>query len=635
MKRKLLIIIPVIVILFISVILGVICYDETKKVSAYLSGDIYSSVLDQVNSQYEVNRNLMEVANNKKYTFDKAYVELNPYKISPLSAIIIFQTSKSEEIDVYINGVFVTKMEETKKHTIPIMGLYEDYENIIKLVMGDKEKEYIIKTDKSDIEYPLNVTYKSEKLNSEELYFTVASYATYLTGWDIEGKLRFYLTLDNRMDVEWLENGHFLIGTSQGQFAENFVSFVEMDYLGKIYNYYTMENGVSFEMQNLSNGNYMIAGGKKAVYITEQVVYEMNPNDGSIVNTINLSNIVKEIDPNFDSVYLGQKAIRNAFYYDEANDNLIMSFRGWDAVLSFSFKNKKLNWVFTDPNNELFKNDVWESYLINCKKGRYPLGQHSVIITSEGNIGFFNNGYNRLHGFENGGNDLVSYYKNNYSSAEIYKIENMSATLVWTYDNNKKYFSHQYGSIRELNNNNILIDFGYNLKEDYRKSKIGKLSEAEQSPDNIYSTIIEVDRDNNIIFSATSEEGKYRAFKHSLYNEITANTDVSMLRTFNTIESDELIVSNHKEYNLDDASEWIYSLEFTENTFNTNYGIMENDSIDLYFVNKTGKIYIMNYKNKNVSQLNRIFNIDLPNGDYALYINLNGVIYKTNHIYKF
>ena len=29
------------------------------------------------------------------------------------------------------------------------------------------------------------------------------------------------------------------LGTAQGQFAENFVGFAEMDYLGKIYNYYT------------------------------------------------------------------------------------------------------------------------------------------------------------------------------------------------------------------------------------------------------------------------------------------------------------------------------------------------------------------------------------------------------------
>ena len=138
-------------------------------------------------------------------------------------------------------------------------------------------------------------------LNNEELYFTVASYKTYLTAWDIDGHLRFYLTVDNRMDVEWLSNGHFLIGTSEGQFAENFCSFVEMDYLGKIYNYYTMKNGFSFESQILNNGNIMSAGGVTPVYVKEQLIYEMNPMTGEVVSDVNLAKIF-----NYSKPYISQ-----------------------------------------------------------------------------------------------------------------------------------------------------------------------------------------------------------------------------------------------------------------------------------------------------------------------------------------
>ena len=41
------------------------------------------------------------------------------------------------------------------------------------------------------------------------------------------------------------------------------------------------------------------------------------------------------------------------------------------------------------------------------------------------------------------------------------------------------------------NNGNFLINFGYNLKDSYRKSKDGKLSEAELIPDNIYFSLFE------------------------------------------------------------------------------------------------------------------------------------------------
>ena len=90
---------------------------------------------------------------------------------------------------------------------------------------------------------------------------------------------------------------------------------------------------------------------------------------------------------------------------------LVLSFRGWDTVLSVNYETKKLNWIFTDPSNELFKSKVWNKYKVKLVSGRYPLGEHSTKITKEGYIAFFNNGYNRLHGFENGGNDnLFSKY---------------------------------------------------------------------------------------------------------------------------------------------------------------------------------------------------------------------------------
>lgn len=634
MRRKMLIIVPVIILLLVSGGLSLYFYNETEKVNNFLIGDKYTALYEQVSKQEDINELLERVSNEKKYTFKDAYVEVNPYKISPLSGIIIFNTNKSEEVKVYINEIFVTTMESANKHIIPIYGLRENFDNKIKLVMNDEEMVYSMKTEDSKIEFPLTVNTRSELLNNEELYFTVASFSTYLTGWDSLGNLRFYLTVDNRMDVEWLDNGHFLIGTSQGQFAENFIAFVEMDYLGKIYNYYVPSNGYSFEFQNLTNNTLMLAGGKNPVYLEEQVIYTINKSDGKTIDLLNLSEVILSIDPEFDKTYLGQKAIRNSFYYNETTDELLVSFRGLDGILSFNFHGKTLNWIYTDPNNELFLHDVWKSYLVKSKTGIYPMGQHSVIFTNDGNIGIFNNGYNRLHGFENGGNDLVSYYKDNYSSVDILKIVKNEATLVWRYDANKTMFSHQYGSVRETNLG-YLLNFGYNLKDEYRNDENGSLSKAEATQENIYSRIIEVDKNKNILFDATCEEGKYRAFKHNVYSEKSENVKVDALNIYENLKKDETRESTYKEEKIVDASEWIYSCDFTKNTFATNYEITKFDDMKFLFVNKTGKIYAFNYKDRDNEVLNKIFNVNLPNGEYALYINLNGNIYKTNKVYKF
>lgn len=635
MKRKaMLILVIVIIFLVASGFLSLYFYKETETVSNFLVGDKHTAILEQVSKQESINEKLDKISNEKKYTFNDAYVEVNPYEISPLSGIIIFNTSKEEEVNVYINDVFATTMESNTKHIIPIFGLKENFDNQIKLVMGENEKVYLMPTKASNLEYPLTVNYRSEVLNNEEIYFTVASYSTYLSGWDSFGNLRFYLTVDNRMDVEWLDNGHFLIGTSQGQFAENFVSFVEMDYLGKIYNYYVPSNGYSFEFQSLSDGLFMLAGGKKPVYLEEQVIYTVNPSDGSTVNLINLSSLILAIDPEFDKNYLGQKAIRNAFYYNESTDELLVSFRGIDAIVSYNFKGNTLNWVFTNPNNELFQRDVWKNYLVTTKSNRYPLGQHSVFITQDGNIGIFNNGYDRLHGFENGGNDQVSSYATNYSSVDIYKINGRQANLVWQYDANKALFSHQYGSVRETNYG-YLMNFGYNLKDEYRNNALGLLSEAEANQDNIYAKIIEVDKNKNVLFEAISEEGKFRVFKNSMYKSVTSNPVISQLNIFENLEEDTLNEITYKEVDIENSSEWIYETNFTKNTFDTNYEILDSDELKLYFVNRNGKIYILDYKKKDSINNKRIFNVNLPKDEYALYINLNDKIYKTNNVYKF
>ena len=633
-KNQLVVVIPVIIAIIVCIILTIICIKETNKISVYFESETQSSIPSYINDQYEINQKLMKVANNKNYTLDNAYVELNPYKISPLSAIIIFQTKEDEAIKVTINGYEFTTTEASKKHSIPIYGLYEDTTNVVVLEAGDQKVSYAIKTEKSGINYPLNIDYASAKFTKNDIYFTVASYETWLTGWDTQGKLRFYLTQNNRMDVEWLDNGHFIIGTAEGQFAENFVGFVEMDYLGKVYNYYVPENGFSFESQILSNGHIMAAGGVTPVYVKEQVVYELDPKTGKKVSDINLSKIFKDIYPQFEDKYLGQKAIRNGFYYNEETKELVVSFRGWDTVFSVNYETKELNWIFTDPKNELFSDPVWNQYKVTLVNGRYPLGQHSTKITKDGYIAFFNNGYNRLHGFENGGEDKETSYLRNYSSAEMYDIKNKRARLVWSYNANKKLFSHQYGSVSIDDDNNKLVNFGYNAHDNYRHDKNGLLSESEKSPEHIYASIVEVDKYNRVIFRATCEEGKYRAFRHTLYNEETQNVDLGQLSYFNKVKKDKLDETSYKKLNLDTAQEWIYSLELTDNTLTTNYDIAEPDNIDIYFVNKSGKVFILNYKDKNDTQLKRIFNVDL-NGTYAIFIKVNDTLYNAHKVYEF
>ena len=130
-KAIVLISIPILILIGISAILGIYVFKETEDLSVYFEGEKHTALLEQVSNQKAINEKLDKIKESKQYTIEKPYIELNPYKISPLSAIIIFQTEDEVEVEVSINGDTATKMEKTKKHVIPIYGLFEDYENKI------------------------------------------------------------------------------------------------------------------------------------------------------------------------------------------------------------------------------------------------------------------------------------------------------------------------------------------------------------------------------------------------------------------------------------------------------------------------------------------------------------------------
>lgn len=635
MKKYLIVIVPIVLVLLISAYLCFICFGETKSVNKLFTDDISSVTISQVNDQYKVNDKLDNISKDKKYTFNNAYTELNPYGISPLSGIIIFNTNTEEEVLVYINDVFFTKMEETKEHIIPVYGLYENYNNKVTLKMEDEVVDYYFLTEASNLDYTLDVKKASKELTVNDIYFTIASYKTHLTGWDKDSKLRFYLTVDNSMDVEWLDNGHFLIGVTQGANREQYIGFVEMDYLGKIYNYYTLKNGYSFEFQILKDGNYLVAGGDVPVYFKHQMITTLDKENGNVLDSIDIYDIVKNIDPTFNETYLGPAAIRNGFYLNEDTNELAVSFRDINTIWCFDYKEKKLLYVLTDPNSTLFTNDVWKNYLIKVDTNRYPLAQHSPQLIGN-KLLYFNNGYDRFNIKNNGYSDNTLDNLNNYTDVVLLDIDKdkLTAKTVWKYDGNKKYFSIKYGYSRMFEDNHKLMNFGYILKDNYR-NKSNKIADSEKNPDNIYTKILELDEKDNVYFEAISEEGKYRTFKNVLYKDVTSNVNVSELNTFNTIPNDKLDVISFKKIDFDNTIEWINSINLTRNTFKTDYEIKETDSVDLYFVNKSGRVFILNYKNKDTKDINRIFNIPLYNDNYVLFIKVNDILYKTNKVYEF
>lgn len=620
--KKNLIIIILIIIIFVLYLLN---NNYGKK---YFNNDmtVNYSISNILIEQEEINAEISKISQSKEYAIDNPKVILNPYKISPLTALIIFNTPNDCEVNVDINDEYSFKMEKSKEHIIPIYGMYENKENIISLEINGEEKTLSIKTDRAENINPLIIN-KLKFNNYNDLYFMTSPVGTSASAYDQQGNLKWYLTERFTMDFEWLSNGHFLVGIPESSVADRKIGFVEMDYLGKIYNYYTLEHGYEFEFQILDNGNYMLAGGDKPVFYDKAWIYEMNPKTGEMVNHIDLYQIFKDIDLDFDSTRLNFRIIRNAFYYNEENGEILVSLRGLNSVVSIDYNTKKINYIFAP---EGIYSDKFDKYMVSLESGRYPLGQHSVFITKEGYVGFINNGYDRYNGFEVGGIDKVSHYKKDYSSAEIYEIKDKKAKQVWKYDANKKYFTHQYGSF-SIYGENKLINFGWTLNDDYRKKKDATLSESEKNTDNTYAKIIEINEKDEIVLDAKIEDGKYRVFKNNLYFSEMKNFNYNKSTVYNTIPKSNIEVIKTKEIedNLNSAQAFDNKITYTKYSIDTTYSFDTYDEVDILLVGENNQSYKVDYKEEN-KNINKLLNIDLKEGEYALYLIINNIYFKTN-----
>ena len=135
-KRKIILISSLILLVIIITVLVVVLINVNNNKKYVSKNDVKMANDDTISLQKKVDDEIKGYINDKSYTLDSPKIILNPYLISPFTALIIFTTNDSVSYDVYINDVKFTKMEESKKHVIPIYGLKAGMDNKVKLVIN-------------------------------------------------------------------------------------------------------------------------------------------------------------------------------------------------------------------------------------------------------------------------------------------------------------------------------------------------------------------------------------------------------------------------------------------------------------------------------------------------------------------
>ena len=137
---------------------------------------------------------ILDVQSNKEvyftaygYSIDNPNIIVNPYGNSPLTGVVLFETSDYSEVNICImNKSGKCDIDYTfgkeKYHIIPIYGLYADYNNVILIRSEGRTNTINIKTDSLPDDF-------GEILYNENYSFYNGNYP-YAS--DNEGNVRWY-----------------------------------------------------------------------------------------------------------------------------------------------------------------------------------------------------------------------------------------------------------------------------------------------------------------------------------------------------------------------------------------------------------------------------------------------------------
>lgn len=341
--------------------------DTTPYFSEY-NKEIKNELKEQIELQSQIDEKITDIISNGDYTLDNPCVLVNPYSISPLSALIIFNTKDDTQINVSINDEEVTTVKEAKQHIIPIYGLYANANNIVKLATDTNEtKEITILTES------LNDNIKSfdvsKNLNGKTHLFMLGSLNKNnpsLRGFDHNNNLVFYLKFGTISKANFYTEHMQIAYNSNYKISSNDQSIkLELDYLGRIYAIYKSTDDLSGEPNLDIEGDSYLATPVN-VYNKTINNYELK----KISDTTSETNTIA-----LKTTEIGEKLIDAKTYADNYSLTLNGSF------ISYDFGDKDVTLILTSKNtNYSYSYDLKDNSSIRTDLK----GEYSVYIITNG-----------------------------------------------------------------------------------------------------------------------------------------------------------------------------------------------------------------------------------------------------------
>ena len=591
------------------------------------------------------------------YTLDDPNVVLNPYEISPLTALVIFETDEEVSPEVTIHGdsdltTYTHTFAKGTEHYLPIYGLYAGRENKVTIKCGDEEKELTIKTDElpDDFILPTSVKKDESKLNNDLYFYTPSSFG-YTAAYDVNGDVRWYLTESAIWEINRLDNGRLLVSTERlAEVPYYSTGLYEMDMLGKIYTEYSLPGGYHHDYYEMENGNLLVASDdfNNDSGTVEDYVVEIDRKNGNIVKTFDLKDILKMTDGKSENWIEYDWFHNNSVWYDKKTNSITLSGRHQDAVINIDYDTGKLNWILGDPEGW---SDEYQKYFFKPVGDNFEWqwSQHAAMITPESYVFLFDNGNNKSKN-----EDEYVDAADSYSRGVMYKIDTDKMTIeqVWEYgkERGSDFYSPYISDVDYLDEDHYIVHSG---GISYKDGKIQNQPAGLAGADTLKSDTVEL-LNNEVIFEMILPTNNYRVEKMSLYSddefELGVSKELGSLGVTDTEDEKFTLMSNAKEQDDDYKSHDISIKKEKDRLAVTGTFERGTEVKIILYKDMMEKVYNMRIStrpytalcvdlgNNNESDdltVTKYINSDGLIGKYTIFIEIDGVIYQTDEYVSF
>ena len=598
------------------------------------------------------------------YSLDEPKIILNPYQISPLTALVLFKTSQPEAVTVTIAGkdaltTFTHQFPAATEHRLPIYGLYPGTENKVEVKVSYQTKELTIKTEPLPDDFPKTVSVVSDRgqLINQLYFMTGSSEHARTSAFDVNGDVRWYVTKDLGWEIKRSSlNNKLLLSSDRLMMSPYYnTGIFEMDLLGKIYTEYTIPGGYHHDYYERENGNLIIAsGGIDQQHTTvEDVIVEIDRQTGNIIKTVDLSKIWPT-DTGKSIAWTARDWFHNnSVWLDEERNELIVSGRHQDAVVILDYNTKAVKYIIGSPEG-------WSDEML--PKFPKPIGdnfewqwlQHAAKALPNGDILLFDNGNNKTKDA-----DKQVPPEKSYSRAVVYRInrDNHTIAQIWQYgkERGSDYYSPYIAEADWLSQDRYLVHSGgVNYKDGVPTNFPAAIAQA----DKLRSFTTEI-LNGRVVFEIVVDQNFYRAEKMPLYyatepslrlgsarqlgklNQSYSCSDISTSRA----KAPDEVYNSHKIELKKEEDRLVISGTFDEKSLVKIALVSRDGKIVTYDVpvNRDANLqalcidvasykYEPSGKNKNIIEY---VNAEGLTGQYHIYLQINQTVYSTDQIVQF